>query len=215
MTGNAGPFRGGGDIDAIVFSILNNQGSCTDNAVPPQGNVVAQGDIDPQKTILPDRHAPGNHHMGRDETIIHYTGMMPDMVAAPQRHIVSNGDKRLNRVVLQNKTIVSHLKVRKGSGPGTDITDQRISLVFGRPILFRSQGIDFCITQRNEHWIFGGRIMLFQILESHHRQATEPVGAQIFPIHAKRGDLILAVMFEIKMRDFRDFSRSKYYNMCH
>lgn len=83
MTGNAGSFRGGGDIDAIVFSILNNQGSCTDNAVPPQGNVVAQGDIDPQKTILPDRHAPGNHHMGRDETVVLDPGMMPDVIAAP------------------------------------------------------------------------------------------------------------------------------------
>jgi len=215
MTGNAGPFRGGGDIDAIVFSILNNQGSCTNNAVPPQGNVVAQGDIDPQKTILPDRHAPGNHHMGSDETIILYTGMMPDVVAAPQRHIVSNGDKRLNRVVLQNKTIVSHLEVWKGSGPGTDITDQRIPFVFSRPILFRSQGIDFCIAQSNKHLILSGRILLFNFLESHHRQAAEPVRLQIFPIHAKRGDLILAVMLEIKIRDFRDVSRSKYYNMRH
>jgi len=146
MAGYSGFLARGTEVYPAVFRVFDNQSPCTDNAVSPQSYVIAQGDIDPQKTILPDRHAAGNHHMGRDETVVLDSGMMPDVVAAPQRHIVSYGDKRLNRVVLHNKTIVSHLKVRKGSGLGTDITDQVVSFSLCLPKLFSTESIHFGIT---------------------------------------------------------------------
>ena len=55
--------------------------------------------------------------------------VMADMIAAPQNDVVADGDKRLNGVVFEDKTVVADGRAGKISRPRADITDEPVAFL--------------------------------------------------------------------------------------
>ena len=57
------------------------------------------------------------------------------MITAPEDYVIANGGVRLNRVVLQNKAIISDRRTGKDRRSRADIADERIALGFRLEVL--------------------------------------------------------------------------------
>src|SRR5713101_5286138 len=98
--------------------------------------------------------------MRGQKTVILYDRVVADVIAAPERDIVTNLDERLDRVVFQDKAVVSHRIVGQKRAPTAHVTDQLITQFFGLIILGGAQLIHPGITQSDKHLIILWRVTL-------------------------------------------------------
>src|SRR5262245_59089762 len=66
--------------------------------------------------------------MRRKEHVIPNNAMMPDVIAAPHDDIMADGHKWLDRVVLEDKTVLADGDVREHCGFCADVRNQGVSL---------------------------------------------------------------------------------------
>ena len=69
--------------------------------LPERFNTFTNRDVDADETSLPDPDAAGHDHVGCVENVVLNNRMMPDVIAAPERHVGSDFGKGLNRVVFE------------------------------------------------------------------------------------------------------------------
>ena len=68
--------------------------------------------------------------MGSDEAIILYDRVVPYVITAPQYNVVANFDKRLNRIVFEDKAMFAKLHVVPDKSSTADVTSWTVSLRF-------------------------------------------------------------------------------------
>src|SRR5205814_6349142 len=99
--------------------------------------------------------------------------VMPDVIAAPQSHVVANGHERLDGVVLEDETVFADPAFVQDRGAGAYIAREGITERLGREILFSAQRVQLRVTQRDEELMGVGWKSRKDVLERHDRQATE------------------------------------------
>src|SRR4030095_9517866 len=95
--------------------------------------------------------------------------IMAYMISAPKLDVIPYLDERLNRIVFQNKAVVSNGVVREKGAAAADITNQIISQTFSLVILLRPEPVHFCITQGHKHFIILRWIKLGDAFKGDHR----------------------------------------------
>ena len=88
--------------------------------------------------------------MGGKEDIVLDNCMVPDVVAAPQRHIGSDLCEWLNRIVFEDEAVFFHIEVRESGSTTADVRRQPISLGTGGGYFCSPQLVDPGIADRNE-----------------------------------------------------------------
>src|SRR6185295_8657438 len=72
-----GSGRRSADVNPARLRALEDQAARADNALPRDGNAVANRRIDPQEAERLDRHAARHHDVGSDEAVVPDSRMMP------------------------------------------------------------------------------------------------------------------------------------------
>src|SRR5690349_2990476 len=91
--------------------------------------------------------------------------VMADVVTAPQYYVVANRGKRLNRVIFQNKAIITDSCARKDRSLGTHIADQKITFSFDPLVNRLANGVHPAMGHRCKKRMIRSRINSFDLLK--------------------------------------------------
>lgn len=160
-------------IDLALSGVFLDKGSGTNKTVSTHHDVVDDGAVNPEKTVLPDLAKSGDNHLGSQEAVIRNPAVMADVVAAPENHVVPHLHEGLQGIVLEDETVFADLHVMPDKCPAADIADTRISLLLDRQKQAAADSVQFCRTDGDKRSKFLWRIVLFQIFEGNDRQPVE------------------------------------------
>src|SRR5215212_1018555 len=86
--------------------------------------------------------------------------VVTNMVTTPKRHVVTNVHERLNRVVLENETVVADWMIGQERAAATHVTHQLVALLFRLEIFLFAKLVHASVAQRDKHPEFTGRVTL-------------------------------------------------------
>ena len=72
--------------------------------------------IHPKKAVWTNNRMPRQHRLGQ-KNVIADPGVMPDDVAAADRHIVADFNEWLDRIIFPDKTVLADLRSRQNNRP--------------------------------------------------------------------------------------------------
>jgi len=70
--------------------------------------MIANRGVNPEEALATHSDPARNDNMRGDKGMVPNTGVVPNMIAAPQRHIFTDRRKRLNGIVFQNEAVLSN-----------------------------------------------------------------------------------------------------------
>ena len=101
------------------------------------------------------------------------SGMVANMVAAPQDDVVSNRNKRLHNIVFEDETVFAYFAISPDEGVGTDVRSWRVPLLLGRGIKPFPELILLRIHMSREKTVSGWFEALMNCLEWNHRKTEK------------------------------------------
>src|SRR4051794_36715917 len=108
--------------------------------------------------------------MRSNEAMLLYHGVVSDVVAAPQYDIVADPNKRLNRVVFKNETVLAKVHIAPNESATADIACRTESLSFGSYVKSGSKAIELTVDQRSVELDLIWVEMIFEILKRNDRK---------------------------------------------
>src|SRR5262245_31635263 len=78
------------DIDLSLLGVLVNHRAHTYQAVFRNLHVIGDAAIDAEETVFPHVAITGHHYMRRDEDVFADDRLMPDVIPAPEHHVVAD-----------------------------------------------------------------------------------------------------------------------------
>src|SRR5258708_30867398 len=112
--------------------------------------------------------------------------MVPNMIAAPQRDVVTDGNKGLYGIIFQNKAVIADCEIVQHTGFRADITYEFITQGLRSEVFFFAGSVQIRISKGNEEGVLLRRIDRSDILERHNIQSAEPRAfGEIGCIHGK------------------------------
>src|SRR3546814_19756375 len=88
---------------------------------------VCRGRIDTHEAALANHAMPGDADVGCDVDMVLDLRPVPQVVAAPDHHVVADLDRRLDGLVLQNEAIVTDTEVRPDDRTRADVGGKPVS----------------------------------------------------------------------------------------
>src|SRR3546814_4521067 len=104
--------------------VTSDAGIHGDEAVGADGREVCRGRIDTHEAALADHAMPGDADVGCDVDMVLDLRPVPQVVAAPDHHVVADLDRRLDGLVLQNEAIVTDTEVRPDDRTRADVRSE-------------------------------------------------------------------------------------------
>src|SRR5436189_3345462 len=202
-------------VDLKLFRILENRDAHANKSLACNDCFVPDGSVHTEETIWLDSAATGDDHMGGDHYVVFDDTVVADMISTPHHDVVAKLYKRLNGIVLEDKTIVAAFKVGKSRGLGANVADKFISSSFGVGIFFRPDMIHPLETHGNKHLELVGRIDLFDFVIRDDRQALVFVLFEVVAIQRKGDHLMRRVMCKVEMCQFSPLTNSENHDFCH
>ena len=142
--------------------------------------------------------------MRRNKTMILYFGVMPDMIPAPQHHVMANHHKGLQCIVFKNKTMLSKLHVMPHKGPTADIARGLVSPALCRLIEPGTQAVELCVDQSRLKIDLLRLEVLFKLLKSHNREPEQLLPCNIGRLNSKPYDLVGRIMAKAFIGNFSE-----------
>ena len=134
---------------------------------------------------------------------------MADVVAAPQRHVISDRRERLQRVVFENEAVFAVCEPRPDTRFRADVRGERIAFVFRCFTFVATKLVETGIAERNEHVACVRRPTIGDCFERTHRQVAERFSVQKLGVYREPNHITRRIVVEVKPRQLRDIAGSK------
>ncbi|OIQ68415.1 hypothetical protein GALL_499910 [mine drainage metagenome] len=141
--------------------------------MPADPYPVSDCHIYAHKATLSDLCASRNDNVRSHEDVILDDGMMPNVVAAPERDVATNTCERLDRIVFKDKAVLLHFEPRENCRVAAQIRDQPVALCAGSRNLLRSKLIDLRVPDGDKKTEKFWRKRLGHLLEGDNRTTTK------------------------------------------
>src|SRR6266850_932064 len=92
----------------------------------------------------------GKNHVRSEGNMIFDHAVVPDVIAAPQDHVVADRGEWLNGIVLEYETVITDRDPGENGGFRTDVADQIIPLLFDLPVNGFAQPVHATRRHRSE-----------------------------------------------------------------
>src|SRR5690606_5765556 len=102
---DVGSYGFGADKELLFLGGTQDDGARADQAERRDGDIVANGTVDAEKTVVADLDRAGYHGMGGNKYVVAYFGVVADMVAGPQDAVVADFHVGLNDVVVEDHAV--------------------------------------------------------------------------------------------------------------
>ena len=123
--------------------------------------------------------------------------VVADVISAPKSNIITDPDEGLNRVVLENKTVIPDWMIRQEGTPATDVTRQFVSGFPGLMVFLGTHLVHLRVTQGDKHLVFPWRVEFGDLFESHQREIEEYIAGEILLIDGESRNFMLAVASKV------------------
>jgi hypothetical protein len=100
-------------VQPTRLCISENKCTGADDAFFAYRDVVAQCGVHTNETGFAYMNPAGDNDMRREETMIIYSGVMSDMIAAPESYVIANRDEGLDGVVFQDEAVITYPSIIK------------------------------------------------------------------------------------------------------
>ena len=189
--------------------MFQHQGAGAKHAFLPDRHTVPNRDVDADEATLTDPDPTRQDDVRCDEDVVLDYGVMTDMIAAPQRHIGADADKRLDCVVFQNEAVFIQLEAGKLGRSAAEIGHHSIAFRACSGDFFSSDRVDFGITDRDEKAEMLRRIRFGDPFERHDRAAAELRLLEVSLIDGEARDLEFEIVGEIEIGELCDVSNAE------
>src|SRR5439155_9297280 len=132
---------------------------------------------------------------------------MPDVVAGPERHVITNRHEGLNSVVFENKAVISH-RGTVITCPRTNVSCARITFLLRFIIPRLPNPVRLVVAKSDKNIVSLWWISGMQPLERNQRLAAEPFLRYEFRCVGEGGDFIISVGPEVEFCDLRNQTRA-------
>lgn len=210
LAGDLGGAGGVGFVEAPRFGIAGDVGGHADERAFGQRYMVLDRGVHAEEAILAHDAMPRNDDMRRDERMVADRRVMADVVAAPKDDVVADQNKRLNRVVFEDETVLANRGLGEACCPRADVRNARIPATLEFAKDFSTKSIHTVWRERSEGTYRGGRKVRLQLLERHNRQALERCRLRhVLAMDREPNDAMFAIVLEIEMRKGSEIAGSK------
>ena len=96
-------------MNFVRLGILGDIGSHTYQGGFGNDGLVPDRSVHPKEAVVFDRAYPRDYYVGRDKYVIFNDRVMTDVIATPQYTVVTNFDKGLDGIILEDKAVVSDI----------------------------------------------------------------------------------------------------------
>src|ERR1700733_8930038 len=117
-----------------------------------------------------------------------------NLIAAPNRHVVTDFYVKIDGIVLQYKTVFAHFQLVSKLNGRTNIADQAISFFLTGQIFLVPDFIYHLTAQWSKHAKFVRWIKFLDVLKIHHRQAFKLVFLEKFALNGKGANFMIAIL---------------------
>ena len=130
--------------------------------------------------------------------------VVPDVVAAPQRHVAAQAHERLYGVVLEDETIVAVRILRQERAAAAHVADEPVAERPGLVVLRCPHLIHLRVAHGHEHLVGRWWIDQRDLVERHQRETLKGIAVPVCRVHGEGNDRMVRIRREVEMGEPRD-----------